>query len=128
MEQSQDDLPLDKARFRTRSDGEILHRLDLRIDFIPLIHIGHTVSDGKYFGHSSLAKLMQALDELADRPATRPGGRPVLTSLPDFSSARTLPQTAPGSSTTSSRLSQRACCRWRPASECFRRPGIPSPT
>lgn len=61
-----DDLPLDKARFRTRSDGEVLHRLDLRIDFIPLIHIGNTVSDGEHFGQSSLAKVMQALDELAE--------------------------------------------------------------
>lgn len=64
--QTLDDLPLDKARFRTRSDDEVLHRLDLRIDFIPLIHIGNTVSDGEHFGQSSLAKIMQALDELAE--------------------------------------------------------------
>ncbi|MBP2055379.1 hypothetical protein J2Z21_008393 [Streptomyces griseochromogenes] len=64
--QSLDDLPLDKAHFRTRSDGEVLHRLDLRIDFLPLIHIGNTVSDGEHFGQSSLAKVMQALDELAE--------------------------------------------------------------
>ncbi|MFD3511910.1 hypothetical protein [Streptomyces sp. NPDC058657] len=64
--QSLDDLPLDKARFRTRADGVILSRLDLRLDFIPLIHISNTVADGEHFGQSSLAKVMQALDELAE--------------------------------------------------------------
>jgi hypothetical protein len=64
--QSLDDLPLDKARIRTRPDGEILHRLDLRFDFIPLVHISNTVADGEHFGQSTLAKVMQALDELAE--------------------------------------------------------------
>ncbi|WP_369387175.1 hypothetical protein AB5J72_05810 [Streptomyces sp. CG1] len=64
--QSLDDLPLEQARFRTRSDGEVLHRLDLQLDFIPLVHISNTVADGEHFGQSSLAKVMQALDELAE--------------------------------------------------------------
>lgn len=64
--QSLDDLPLDKAHFRTRSDGEALHRLDLHLDFIPLVHISNTVADGEHFGQSGLAKVMQALDELAE--------------------------------------------------------------
>ncbi|MEV0445534.1 hypothetical protein AB0I84_08945 [Streptomyces spectabilis] len=64
--QQLDDLPLDKARFRTRADGALLHRLDLRLDFMPLIHISNTIADGEHFGQSSLAKVMQALDELAE--------------------------------------------------------------
>ncbi|MFZ3493038.1 hypothetical protein ACODT5_07370 [Streptomyces sp. 5.8] len=64
--QSLDDLPLDKARFRTRSDGEVLHRLDLRLDFLPIVHISNTVADGEHFGQSSLAPVMQVLDELAE--------------------------------------------------------------
>ncbi|MGX1909288.1 hypothetical protein ACWIID_10530 [Streptomyces phaeochromogenes] len=64
--QSLDELPLDKARFRTRGDGEVLHRLDLRLDFIPIVHISNTVSDGEHFGQPTLAKVMQALDELAE--------------------------------------------------------------
>ncbi|MCX5206764.1 hypothetical protein OG897_35835 [Streptomyces sp. NBC_00237] len=64
--QSLDDLPLEKARFRTRVDGEVLHRLDVRLDFIPVVHISNTVADGEHFGQSSLAKVMQALDELAE--------------------------------------------------------------
>ncbi|MFI6089542.1 hypothetical protein [Streptomyces sp. NPDC051218] len=64
--QSLDDLPLDKAHFRIRPDGEVLHRLDLHLDFIPLVHISNTVDDGEHFGQSTLAKVMQALDELAE--------------------------------------------------------------
>ncbi|MFF0741536.1 hypothetical protein ACFYVL_14165 [Streptomyces sp. NPDC004111] len=64
--QSLDDLPLDKARFRTRGDGQVLHRLDLRLDFIPVVHLSNSVADGEHFGQSSLAKVMQALDELAE--------------------------------------------------------------
>ncbi|MDJ0383227.1 hypothetical protein [Streptomyces sp. G-G2] len=64
--QSLDDLPMDKARFRTRSDGEVLHRLDLRLDFLPIIHISNSVADGEHFGQSSLAPVMQVLDELAE--------------------------------------------------------------
>ncbi|WP_327356378.1 hypothetical protein [Streptomyces sp. NBC_01304] len=64
--QSLDDLPMGKAHFRTRADGEVLHRLDLHLDFIPLVHISNTVADGEHFGQSALAKVMQALDELAE--------------------------------------------------------------
>ncbi|MEU5683619.1 hypothetical protein DEJ48_36805 [Streptomyces venezuelae] len=64
--QELDDLPLDKARFRTRADGVVLDRLDLRLDFIPLVHVSNTIADGEHFGQSTLAKVMQALDELAE--------------------------------------------------------------
>ncbi|WP_369354660.1 hypothetical protein [Streptomyces sp. cg2] len=61
-----DELPLDKATFRTRPDGQVLNRLDLMIDFIPIIHVSNTVDDGEHFGQSTLAKVMQTLDELAE--------------------------------------------------------------
>ncbi|MEU7576777.1 hypothetical protein AB0B50_04140 [Streptomyces sp. NPDC041068] len=64
--QQLDDLPLDKARFRTRAHGALLRRLDLRLDFMPLVHISNTIADGEHFGQSALAKVMQALDELAE--------------------------------------------------------------
>ncbi|PCG85452.1 hypothetical protein CIB93_13940 [Streptomyces sp. WZ.A104] len=64
--QSLDDLPMDRARFRTRADGEVLHRLDLRLDFIPLVHITNTVAGEEHFGQSVLSRVMQALDELAE--------------------------------------------------------------
>ncbi|WP_162890195.1 hypothetical protein [Streptomyces olivoreticuli] len=64
--QALDDFPLGKARFRERADGTVLNRLDLRIDFLPVVHISNTIADGEHFGQSSLAKVFQALDELAE--------------------------------------------------------------
>lgn len=64
--QTLDELPLGKADFRTRPDGQVLDRLDLMIDFIPVLHVSNTVADGEHFGQSMLAKVMQALDELAE--------------------------------------------------------------
>ncbi|WP_424217011.1 hypothetical protein ACN20G_33495 (plasmid) [Streptomyces sp. BI20] len=66
MGQTVDALPLDRARVRARQDGTILDRLDLRIDFVPLVHVTNSVDDGEHFGRSALAPVMQALDELAE--------------------------------------------------------------
>jgi len=69
-----DSLPMDKAQFATRSDGEVLDRLDLLIDFIPVIHIPNTVPPAEeHWGQSSLAKVLQVFDELqgADTDSAR---------------------------------------------------------
>ena len=59
-------LPVDKAAWRVRSDGEVLEQLDLMIDFIPVIHITNTIPDGgEHWGRSILAPVLQVLDELA---------------------------------------------------------------
>ncbi|WP_433549040.1 hypothetical protein ACQPZG_31245 [Streptomyces sp. CA-294286] len=50
-------LPLEKGRFRSRVDGEVLHRLDPRLDFIPVVHLSNSVADGEHFGQSPLAKV-----------------------------------------------------------------------
>ncbi|MDX2870530.1 hypothetical protein PV443_36320 [Streptomyces scabiei] len=61
-----DSLPMDHARFATNSQGEVLDHLDLYQDFISLIHIPNTVpAAGEHWGQSSLAKALQAFDELA---------------------------------------------------------------
>ncbi|MFG2359390.1 hypothetical protein [Streptomyces sp. NPDC048521] len=61
-----DSLPLDKATFATRSDGEVLDHLDLLIDFVPVVHVPNTVpSAEEHWGQSSLAKVLQVFDELA---------------------------------------------------------------
>ena len=60
-----DSLPLDRAVFATRSDGEVLDRLDLLIDFIPVVHQPNTVPPAEeHWGQSSLAKVLQVFDEL----------------------------------------------------------------
>jgi hypothetical protein len=61
-----DSLPLDKASFATRSDGEVLDHLDLLLDFVPVIHVPNTVPPAEeHWGQSSLAKVLQVFDELA---------------------------------------------------------------
>ncbi|MEU9849249.1 hypothetical protein [Streptomyces sp. NPDC047985] len=61
-----DDLPMDKASFATNGSGEVLDRLDLYIDFVPVIHVPNTVPPAEeHWGQSSLAKALQAFDELA---------------------------------------------------------------
>lgn len=61
-----DSLPLDKARFATNDQGEVLDRLDLYQDFVPVIHVPNSVpAAGEHWGQSSLAKALQVFDELA---------------------------------------------------------------
>ncbi|MFI0156219.1 hypothetical protein [Streptomyces lydicus] len=61
-----DSLPLEVATFATRGDGEVLDHLDLLLDFIPVVHLPNTVpSAEERWGQSSLAKVLQVLDELA---------------------------------------------------------------
>ena len=61
-----DSLPLDKAQFATRGDGEVLDHLDLLIDFLPVVHVPNTVPEAEeHWGQSTLAKVLQVFDELA---------------------------------------------------------------
>ncbi|WP_331764402.1 hypothetical protein [Streptomyces anulatus] len=64
--QDVDALPLEKAAFATRADGEVLDHLDLLLDFIPVVHVPNTVPPAEeHWGQSSLAKILQVFDELA---------------------------------------------------------------
>ncbi|MFF4051964.1 hypothetical protein ACFYZ5_35510 [Streptomyces chartreusis] len=61
-----DRLPLGKAAYRVRGDGTELNRLDLMIDFVPVVHVANTIPEGgEHWGRSVLARVLQALDELA---------------------------------------------------------------
>ncbi|MEH0609094.1 hypothetical protein [Streptomyces scabiei] len=60
------DLPMHKATYRVRSDGEVLDRLDLMVDFIPLVHVTNSIpSSGEHWGKPTIATVLQALDELS---------------------------------------------------------------
>jgi hypothetical protein len=60
------DLPLYKATFRVRSDGEVLDRLDLRCDLIPVVHITNSIpNSGEHWGKPTIATVLQGLDELS---------------------------------------------------------------
>ncbi|MEU5385513.1 hypothetical protein [Kitasatospora cineracea] len=59
-------LPADKAVYRVRADGEVLQGLDLRLDFVPVIHVTNSVPDaGEHWGQPVIARVMQVLDEIA---------------------------------------------------------------
>ncbi|WP_157902966.1 hypothetical protein [Streptomyces jeddahensis] len=61
-----DRMPMDTASFRVRPDGTELNRLDLMIDFVPVIHITNTIPEGgEHWGRSAIARVLQGLDELA---------------------------------------------------------------
>ncbi|MFI1733981.1 hypothetical protein ACH40E_33165 [Streptomyces acidicola] len=60
-----DALSLARARFRTNADGEVLNRLDLQLDFVPVVHVPNTINGGDHFGQSSLLSAAQLLDDLA---------------------------------------------------------------
>ncbi|MEV7681540.1 hypothetical protein AB0O64_23745 [Streptomyces sp. NPDC088341] len=80
-----DDLPLDKAMYAQRADGEVLNGLDLMIDFVPVIHLPNTVPAAEeHWGRPSLARVLQIMDELAasDTDAARASattGSPILS-------------------------------------------------
>ncbi|MEU0009398.1 hypothetical protein ABZ079_35560 [Streptomyces sp. NPDC006314] len=58
-------LPLGKATYRVRSDGQVLDRLDLMVDFVPVVHVPNSIPDvGEHWGKSTLAGVLQLLDEL----------------------------------------------------------------
>ncbi|TQK44442.1 hypothetical protein FBY35_5946 [Streptomyces sp. SLBN-118] len=60
------DLPMHKATYRVRSDGEVLDRLDLMVDFIPLVHVTNSIpASGEHWGKPTVATVLQALDELS---------------------------------------------------------------
>ncbi|MDF9812994.1 hypothetical protein [Streptomyces sp. SPB162] len=60
------DLPMNKATYRVRSDGEVLDRLDLMVDFIPLVQVTNSIpASGEHWGKPTVATVLQALDELS---------------------------------------------------------------
>ena len=61
-----DRLPIGKAAYRVRPDGTELNQLDLMIDFVPVVHVANSIPEGgEHWGRSVLARVLQALDELA---------------------------------------------------------------
>lgn len=60
-----DDLSLANATFASDEQGEIRMR-DLKIDFVPVVHVPNTVSELDHFGQSSIAVVAQVLDDLAN--------------------------------------------------------------
>lgn len=48
------------------SEGTEIRELDIELDFIPVIHLPNTVATQEHFGRSSLSRVLQVLDDLAN--------------------------------------------------------------
>jgi hypothetical protein len=59
------DLDLSKATIAVRPDGQVLDRLDLQVDFVPVIGLANSIPHDGHWGKSSLAPALQVFDELA---------------------------------------------------------------
>lgn len=78
-----DDLALSNAEWRIDDDGQPVRDVDLGIDFIPVIHVPNTPPGGDHFGQSSLAKVLQILDDLQNadtdaQAASATTGNPII--------------------------------------------------
>lgn len=77
-----DDLTGGSAVYAIDADGEVNLR-DLQIDFIPVIHEPNTVAIQDHYGRSSLATILQILDDLSNadtdlQAASATTGKPVI--------------------------------------------------
>lgn len=59
-----DYLSPEAGTYAVDGEGNALYRLDISADFIPVVHIPNTPAGGAHFGQSSLAKVLQLLDDL----------------------------------------------------------------
>lgn len=60
-----DTFDVSGATYETNADGQELNELDLKIDFIPVVHMPNTIARKKTYGRSSLLMVLQILDEIA---------------------------------------------------------------
>lgn len=60
-----DTLPVGRGIYAVNSQGQELRDVDLKIDFIPVVHQPNTSpDDDEHFGRSSLANVLQIIDEI----------------------------------------------------------------
>lgn len=52
------------ASYATDDEGEPVWRKDLQIDFLPVVHLPNTPPGGEHYGESSIARVLQILDDI----------------------------------------------------------------
>jgi hypothetical protein len=62
---SVDALPMSKATFAVNEQGELLDRVDLRLDFVPVVHVPNTVAEQEHYGVSVIDQVAQLLDDIS---------------------------------------------------------------
>lgn len=84
-----EDFSLNNAVFAVTADGVEVKNLDLDIDYLPVVHLPNTIARKEHFGLSSLALVLQIMDDIqsADTDlalASRTTGTPPLFSKTGF--------------------------------------------
>jgi hypothetical protein len=59
-----DELDPGKAIYQVNEDGQVIRDLDLRIDFIPVVHVPNTPASKEHWGRSILLSVAQLLDDI----------------------------------------------------------------
>lgn len=74
--QTIDDMSRATPEWQLTPDGVQVRDLDLRIDFLPVVHLPNTVALQNHYGKSVLATILQVLDDIAnaDTDAQRAAG------------------------------------------------------
>lgn len=77
-----DQFDLENAMYEIDEEGQPLRQRDLYIDFVPVVHIPNTVSIKNHYGRSTIATVLQILDDLANsdtdaQAASATAARPV---------------------------------------------------
>jgi hypothetical protein len=96
-----EDMTEARVKWLKNDDGEVKRKLDLGIDFIPVVHLPNTVAEEEHFGRSSLAEILQVLDDLAAadtdlQAASATTGTPVIA-VSGATSRDTITSYGPGS-------------------------------
>lgn len=78
-----DDLTEGDATYEEDDDGNPIKRVDLHIDFVPVVHIPNTVALLNHYGRSLLATVLQIIDDLSSADtdlsaASATTGHPIL--------------------------------------------------
>lgn len=60
-----DTFPLDKAEFVANEEGLVYDHLDLRLDFVPVVHLPNNVAVKAHYGQSILSSVAQLLDDMS---------------------------------------------------------------
>jgi len=60
-----DQLDTSAARYAVGEDGLEIRQVDMQIDFVPVVHVPNTVSVKEHYGRSSIATILQLLDDIA---------------------------------------------------------------
>jgi hypothetical protein len=58
------DLNDAKAVWQVNSDNQTVYKLDIGVDFVPVVHLPNTISRKEHFGRSALQKILQIIDDL----------------------------------------------------------------